>query len=414
MLTIRNISLHNACKELSNKIIKNIPLNLYQLRYPSIELMMYLYDKKDEITKYSEYELFKEEIEKDSVISKHLDQMIGTSRSKTRYNLENIFRLFYVKLLQDCIIQQHYDDVIFENNYKLLESFFYENKIGVSTKLYIRGIKLSESLKIDDCLQIVKIDKTKQPPVLDHLITETPYNPHEKATHIIEFIHYEDKEIGEKNSKPNIDFNIGHKTVGNLLTCLRLFKKGNVVIVYSKTESENSMFRSVTSFGYGNSSHFTGDYYELKSAEISKFIEFYNNFINFQKNPPKPLDIALRRFNFAYDRMLAEDRIVDYLISFEALFLNDTNIDSTYRISRRIPILLEDDFNKRKEMSKKIKIAYSNRSKIVHGEKIEIDFSYTQEIQDILRKCVIRLIEKWDKFKDLELFLDSLDYKKSI
>jgi hypothetical protein len=164
------------------------------------------------------------------------------------------------------------------------------------------------------------------------------------------------------------------------------------------------------SIGHENHNSDFGNVYELNDDDISKFHDFYNDFIKFQECPPPSLNIALRRFNFAYTRNFVEDQIMDYLISFESLFLSDSGTNLTYRLSRRIAILLKTKMEDRLELSKKMIKMYNNRSGIAHGDEVNLDLLYSLEIQDILRESIVKLMNNWEQFKNMKSFLEHLDF----
>ena len=87
-------------------------------------------------------------------------------------------------------------------------------------------------------------------------------------------------------------------------------------------------------------------------------------------DPYKNIKMALNRFNSAYDKRDPEDKIVDWVISFESLF---SKKDDPTALTNCINIALRSSrFSKvpseRKEFYLKLKAAYHVRSKIVHGD----------------------------------------------
>lgn len=112
------------------------------------------------------------------------------------------------------------------------------------------------------------------------------------------------------------------------------------------------------------------------------------------------LEVALRRFEFAYDRILAADRMVDYWIGLEALFTNEDEVsETTDKLARRIARLLGEAQEERRTMHRAIKTLYATRSKLVHGvqpsaERVIRD---TEESGTLLRRSISsRLTSRWD------------------
>jgi hypothetical protein len=80
---------------------------------------------------------------------------------------------------------------------------------------------------------------------------------------------------------------------------------------------------------------------------------------------------ALRRFSFAADRALPDDKIVDLLIAAESLFFSDIRPpdrgEYRFRLSTRIALLLGETRDDRMQIAKFMRHAYDARSGVVHG-----------------------------------------------
>jgi len=118
------------------------------------------------------------------------------------------------------------------------------------------------------------------------------------------------------------------------------------------------------------------------------------------------LSVAIRRFSQANERTSVEDKIIDYLICAEALFLSSGGSfqgELKYRLSHRAAMFIENDTEKQREMFKFMQKAYDVRSAIVHGAtpklpKKEDDAQFTleefcQEIEGHLRFSLNKTIK---------------------
>lgn len=117
------------------------------------------------------------------------------------------------------------------------------------------------------------------------------------------------------------------------------------------------------------------------------------------------LTLALRRFNLSYDRRHPEDRLIDQMIAFEALYLADIKGDGRaekqFRLALRVAYFLESG-TLRRGVYTDMKRAYTARSSIVHGEKPKLptpggaamsleDFTIT--IDNYLRRSLCKFLE---------------------
>jgi hypothetical protein len=81
------------------------------------------------------------------------------------------------------------------------------------------------------------------------------------------------------------------------------------------------------------------------------------------------LDLALRRFSQTYGRWSSEDRLIDYWVAFEALFLPESDLELKYRAQMRIARFVGDSLEEREMIRKQLGESYALRSAIVHGSR---------------------------------------------
>ncbi len=98
--------------------------------------------------------------------------------------------------------------------------------------------------------------------------------------------------------------------------------------------------------------------------------------------------VAQRRLSLGMERISLEDRLIDYMIGLETLYLPDGNAELTFRLSLRIAFLLYADPNERKEAFKYIKDMYNTRSTIVHGKKYNLTKDEISKLEELLRKSL--------------------------
>ncbi len=111
-----------------------------------------------------------------------------------------------------------------------------------------------------------------------------------------------------------------------------------------------------------------GTPYKLSSEEIPAFLDFWRLFQKARTTRRPRIEIALRRFNFAHERVAPEDELIDHLISFEALLLKQTERQELdYRLALRGSALLAENREQRKVVFDQLRMAYRERSNIVHG-----------------------------------------------
>lgn len=155
----------------------------------------------------------------------------------------------------------------------------------------------------------------------------------------------------------------------NILKSLRILKDSDVIY---KTIYTRRKYRGSINYGYGGGwsgnpgqSFLLNRVCAIKQNEINDLLKYYRAFAN--GNLPDNLKRSLHRFNFAIERDLPEDKLIDALISLEALY-GDGSGAIGYKIALRASVFLEDEFEARCSINDYIKESYDIRNAIAHGK----------------------------------------------
>jgi hypothetical protein len=116
----------------------------------------------------------------------------------------------------------------------------------------------------------------------------------------------------------------------------------------------------------------------------------------------KGLSRALDRFNLAYERARDEDKLIDFWVALEGLFLRGEMGELSFKGAVRIAHYLGQSPAERWRLYQDAKKAYAVRSKIVHGERVkETDLETVPlRIEEMLR-LVLRAVVLDPKSLDL-------------
>jgi len=172
-----------------------------------------------------------------------------------------------------------------------------------------------------------------------------------------------------------------------------------------------------------------GDYI-IQGDEIEQFTDLWKFYREIDFSKDKALNIAIKRFNDSFTRREVEDRIIDLMIAFEAMFLKETEkMELTFKLSLRTAIFLEDVGAERENLFEFMKKAYDTRSDVVHGvktkDKIKVNRSinaeekdeytlneFVNKLEDIFRECLLKYIQKYRGYQ-INKLIDLMD-KKSL
>jgi hypothetical protein len=222
------------------------------------------------------------------------------------------------------------------------------------------------------------------------------------------------KNIASDN--PYINRNVEQRAIN----ALRLFKKG---IIYSlgALESKKNIFSlGISYYNRVSSKPFIINNFQLIEKEKREFFVFWNLYKNINISEKHFLSVAIRRFSQAHERESIEDKIIDFLISAEALFLSssDGNIQGElkYRLSHRAAMFIEDETEKQRKIFKFMQKAYDVRSAIIHGAtpkfpKKEDGTAYTldefcNEVEEYLRYSLKKAINLASTTANISKFLE--------
>jgi hypothetical protein len=202
------------------------------------------------------------------------------------------------------------------------------------------------------------------------------------------------KEIAETKEKI-------YKRISDVITALRLLRAGYVesnviLLVTTKNSKKQPSLRAQRIIP-------TVSLYEpiyLRTDEISSLSRLVKKISVLDFERRKALRIALRRFENSYYDTEDEDKLLDYVIAFEALFTKGEKIGFKRDvISVACSMLLGKNQREREKIRGTLNDAYTIRNAIVHGadfrEKLkegQFLHDFVAEVEDILRQSIKKLI----------------------
>jgi hypothetical protein len=167
---------------------------------------------------------------------------------------------------------------------------------------------------------------------------------------------------------------IGSKEeIKQIITTLRLFKDSAIGIGVLEFSEPITWFPFTSKAQQLLPPHTVGDLCSIEETEIEGLINLWKiiSRANYKNCPP--LEIAIKRFNYAHEHKDREDSLVDIMIGFEALFIKEQD-ELSFRLALRASTFLEafssHHKNERKTIFDNIKKAYRLRSGVVHGSKV--------------------------------------------
>lgn len=215
-------------------------------------------------------------------------------------------------------------------------------------------------------------------------------------------------------------------TIKKVISTLRLFKCGDIYDAkYSYMPVSWTLFARgvISSYPSVQPRMQIKAELRLEKSEIEDFKKFwvtYNEFIP-KLNTFLFINTAISRFNFAYENNRVEDRLIDYMIAFEALFLKgNENQELNYRLALRTAIMIFTVDDPKTSIFSDMKNAYKLRSLIVHGknfDEIKRDLetkhlkinNFILKIEEYLRRAIKKFMELMNEPSNQDKIIDFLD-----
>jgi len=202
-----------------------------------------------------------------------------------------------------------------------------------------------------------------------------------------------DSEIQRSASKEIISL------INNSITALRLLKKGYIdsnciLSITNKETGRQSGLRAERSIP---NTAFMEPYY-LRTDELMLLRDLIERISGIDFETRKRLKVALRRFENSYYDIEDEDKLIDYMIAFEALFTVGKRGSKGDKIAAACATLLGESEEGRQQIRDTLKFAYQIRNSIVHGEDFEKKLGEDFFLEDLVAEVEENLRKSLKKF----------------
>ncbi len=157
--------------------------------------------------------------------------------------------------------------------------------------------------------------------------------------------------------------------------------------------------------------------YHLNTDEIEELKEYIEMFRYLEER--EALEVPIRRFNFGSERESGYDQLIDYMIALESLYLQLEG-ELSFRFSLRVSTFVGGSREERSELFNLLRLAYSLRSKIVHGVSSNKINRYLKKeghsfgtllikVEDLLRYSIIRFAKLVKSSLSVKNIIESID-----
>ena len=393
------------------------------IHVPEVDWSIVVVRLRDQILALPAYAAAVAEFESDERICSQLGVLVGTSSGSgsRQVSAEDCLRLTLTRLLETAN-RFELDEEVFRATYGELEDSFYADTFECRLTAPVSGLDMDhDRLDLGAGLAIVRISSEE----LEEAISRSLYlsTPHGYDSGLprfaFELLLEVPKHVG--NHPPISDPQgpeIARHRFTELLSALRLFKSGDLFFNTISVELQRSFAfgGSMFSWQHGRPSSSPGMYY-LGESETHAFKWLWNLFREITRLERKRLQVAVNRLGFGLERRDPTDRLVDFVIAFEALLLGDQQ-ELRYKLSLRVSHLLGKTAAERVAIFEIIAAAYKQRNNIVHGsypdKTVEIagekyDFRrLVHSTEQYLRQAILEFLKR-SKAQTEKQIRDDLD-----
>lgn len=273
-----------------------------------------------------------------------------------------------------------FDASVFDLLYHDTEDYFYQSTVRYRHLAPLQHFRMeSDKIELDECMSIVRIpDQLRSemlfgsmegPPQLG-ILSELSHMPYGLVLSL-------DLEKTDGTSDPDQtpDGKSAQQVVRGafreVCSALRLFKAG--AVGYEYIVPRPAMWTPYGSQSWqvwgGGPRSTPGHACELSQQEAAEFAEFWRSYRACLQDHRDVLEVALDRLNMAYADSAPGEKLIDYIIAFEALLLGDRQ-ELAYKLALRGSRLLGENPDARQRAFEDLKAAYTARSDIVHGKQL--------------------------------------------
>jgi len=288
----------------------------------------------------------------------------------------------------------------FNSLYNSFESFLYDDYLETAHYIHLYNYDQTfEILSLSPRICIRRASTNEKREELDESHSDLIISSY-ISDFVIEIKSRLKKEISDNKSLRYSNNLEEHNKIINIfdliLNSLRVLKKSSVFLS-NRNITDINAFTSQSKVTFISSNLipiFEGEIckiYKEEAEELKNIFSFINqNSINLARNKDEQrLRIAITRLNDGITRGSLLDRLIDYMIGLEALFLPDGNQELQYRLATRVAFNLEKKFEKRKQLYKDMKKYYNERSKGIHGDTSKLKKEDVVSVEGILRKSIL-------------------------
>lgn len=391
-------SLAQSTLSLYNEYLPPDKLELSSNELPHIYISLGKLDQK--VTENPEFSTCIRLMEKDKKIKALHGQLVGTLESAMALQDEKVSILSFLQQLY--IKNPTYEQCLFDQDYSSFEELFYSDTLRFRDTSCLFNFQYSSNVvELGHGLNISRTTMPIDPQEAYIERMQRSYVTRSKSDFVIERLYDRNKTVGDITRPNKQEVEEGLSKTGDLfdsvIATLRILKP-SAVFRDHRISSELMTFHptrgTITTIPFFENIA-VGEKCVIEDKDIP---ELETNLTFLINESDSRFNVAQRRLSLGIERKNLEDRLIDYMIGLEALYLPDGNQELSFRLSLRMAFLLYTDPIERKRMYYFAREMYKTRSNIVHGNKYDLNVDETSKLEELLRRSLKLWIKEKSKF----------------
>jgi hypothetical protein len=339
-------------------------------------------------------------LKSDVAVGPHLDRLVGTPTTSMYLGTQSLLKALINSMLDDDG-SLSFTSEKFDSAWREWAAFFCASRIAFTMVAPLPQLAIPEfPLRLNDELVIDHLTEDEvtrcysvgvlRDPLIGYpIIDANTAVGVRKTTYVAKVIHAGTApgtpfDVSKEGSFGRRPIFCDHLAIDDVLSALRLLKQSQLRATGYASWTDAPFLKGGTSFRVLGQWPYGGRL-ELSGSEVSQLLELWQ----LLEEGAASYSFAIRRFNFAFERGLIADRIVDLVIAAEALFLADVGNDRgelTFRSSLRAAKFIKQTGLSELEVFRIMRKAYAARSAIVHGRNAPDDLpSFMDTVEHLVR-----------------------------
>jgi Apea-like HEPN len=370
--------------------------------------------RREDLEKLPEYESCLEVISHDSIVTAHIDQMVGIEgrRSRSGDFQSLMIRLPHLGVYKNRI---RFNRTHFEREYRALEAAFYESDFEYEVIVPLRGVTFNTAIRLEEDLEVCRVNRNDLTRLTKTEIDEDQFLGGPlwaiRTQYKLPKIVGDNKKIVLENTERNdATRDAVNATIHHVLACLRFCGLSQIFPFTIVHRTRSWLFADLREYVVKVPAIMNVNF-TVPEGFNKDFIKTWKRLQDKRLQQMTFISQALKRFSYAHERHDWEDRIIDLLIAAEALFLSQSMGELSYRLRLNAAMFLGNNLGDRQQIFEDMGLAYELRSKIVHGasahevvkkikkrepaaldEKYRLD-TFTFRIQEYVRVAIHKMLE---------------------